>query len=795
MCRRTNKLWAAIPIPLFCLLLAGTATDARAAFVGAYAFPNFTLTNSGGLFPNGTAFAEGSDSVVIIGTNDGSGLAGSTDLTILARNTGLFQFDYLFTTSDDPAFEFAGYLVGGNFFQFADTDGESGRVTTTITSGQTFGFRVGSVDNTGSPGILTITDFSTPAAVPEPDGLQYLIIAASGLLGVRAFRTIRRTLPGPLARLFTLFTARHSASAIAGLGIALVCSTVPLVGQPQVFYSGSNVTGSLAEATVVNLRQVALPLGGTHLLTSAGAEPLRLPPPRLRPNLSVKGLSGAASAGAGSPPVTSLTMLPATTASGFNALSHLDQRNANAGNQLTIEPPNQSIASANGFVLEGVNDAIQIFSTSGSPQLPLVLASNQLFGLPPDIIYGATNVFGPYLTDMRVFFDKDINRWIVVQRSQDNDIFGNPLNSSHLYIAVSQSGDPTASYTIYVMDTTNPHHIGCPCVDDYPQIGSDQYGFHIAWNEFTANSLSFVDATILTLSKASLAAGAPTPVAFQFFLPFASGFEFAIQPATTPPGAANFVGNGGVEYFVSTSASFPQVNAVAVWAMANTSSLGTPNPNPTLTRIFVPTLSYTFPDVAAQRPGITPLGTSLGEPLEFLDGGDSRVQSLSYAAGRLYLTFPTSTKDENQHVVVGGAYVVLSPTYRSGVLAAQVANQGYLVFNNNHLLRPALAVNAQGAGAIAVTLVGTSWYPSAALIPFPASGAPSSIEVVAAGNSPEDGFTGYRSFGGGGVARWGDYNTAVTGTDGAIWMVVQYIGNFPRTTYANWNTFVIRQTP
>jgi hypothetical protein len=129
------------------------------------------------------------------------------------------------------------------------------------------------------------------------------------------------------------------------------------------------------------------------------------------------------------------------------------------------------------------------------------------------------------------------------------------------------------------------------------------------------------------------------------------------------------------------------------------------------------------------------------------------------------------------------------------VLAAQVLSQGYLVFNNNHLLRPALAVNAQGAGAIAVTLVGPNWYPSAAVIPFPSSGAPSAIEVAAPGSAPEDGFTGYNSFGGDGLARWGDYNTAVAGADGAIWMVVQYIGNFPRTTYANWNTYVIRQTP
>jgi hypothetical protein len=168
------------------------------------------------------------------------------------------------------------------------------------------------------------------------------------------------------------------------------------------------------------------------------------------------------------------------------------------------------------------------------------------------------------------------------------------------------------------------------------------------------------------------------------------------------------------------------------------------------------------------------------------------VQSLTYASGELFLTLPTGVNDQNGNWVVGGAYIVLSPTYRGGVLAARVLNQGYLLVNGNHLLRPAIAVNAQGVGAIAVTLVGATWYPSAALIPFAPSSMPSTLQVAAPGVLPEDGFSGYPTGGGDGVARWGDYNTAVAATDGSIWMVVEYIGNYPRTVPANWNTYVFR---
>jgi hypothetical protein len=121
--------------------------------------------------------------------------------------------------------------------------------------------------------------------------------------------------------------------------------------------------------------------------------------------------------------------------------------------------------------------------------------------------------------------------------------------------------------------------------------------------------------------------------------------------------------------------------------------------------------------------------------------------------------------------------------------------EGYLLVNGNHLLRPCIAVNAQGLGAIAVTLVGSAWYPSAAVIPFQTSSVPATVEIAALGAFPEDGFSGYPIGGGDGVARWGDYNAAVVASDSSIWMAVEYIGNYPRTTYANWNTYVIHVQP
>jgi hypothetical protein len=411
----------------------------------------------------------------------------------------------------------------------------------------------------------------------------------------------------------------------------------------------------------------------------------------------------------------------------------------------------------------------------------------------------ATGINGPFPTDMRVFFDQTINRWFILQRTWDNDAFGNNLPSSHIYLAVSQSSDPTAGYNIYVMDTTNNQNFfGCPCFSDSLQIGADQYGFYISANEYNAFFPRFVDATILAISKAGLSAGASAPTAFQFTLFAATGYEFAIQPATTPPGASYFAANGGVEFFVSSQSRFSSDSNLALWAMSNTSSLLTASPNLQLMRINIPTLTYNFPDLADQRPGPRPYGSTLKPPglLPYLDGSDSRVLSVCYSGGRLYATLATQVTDDNGVGRVGGAYFILSPTLRSGVLAASVLRQGFLQVTGNHLLRPAIAVNPQGKGAIVFTLVGPSYFPSAAFLPIDAVSTATTLQIAGAGAAPEDGFSAYLDPGLQGVARWGDYSVAVAAADGSIWMATEYIppsGGILQK--ANWGTYVVRYVP
>jgi hypothetical protein len=53
----------------------------------------------------------------------------------------------------------------------------------------------------------------------------------------------------------------------------------------------------------------------------------------------------------------------------FQGLNFHDQRFANGGNQFSVEPPDQGLCAGNGFVVETVNDVLQVYDTAGNALL------------------------------------------------------------------------------------------------------------------------------------------------------------------------------------------------------------------------------------------------------------------------------------------------------------------------------------------------------------------------------------------------------------------------------------------
>jgi hypothetical protein len=166
-------------------LLIFAAPPARAGFIGPYDPSNFVLINTNA---DGSLAVLDSNTIQLTGGNNGSDQPGTTDFLILAPATGVVSFDWSYSSLDTPTFDYAGYVINAIFTQLADTDGEAGQAAFQVSTGDMFGFRAGTVDNTGEPGILTVTNFDAPGAaspVPEPGALSLILLAAAAALVCR----------------------------------------------------------------------------------------------------------------------------------------------------------------------------------------------------------------------------------------------------------------------------------------------------------------------------------------------------------------------------------------------------------------------------------------------------------------------------------------------------------------------------------------------------------------------------------------------------------------------------------
>jgi hypothetical protein len=192
------------------------------------------------------------------------------------------------------------------------------------------------------------------------------------------------------------------------------------------------------------------------------------------------------------------------------------------------------------------------------------------------------------------------------------------------------------------------------------------------------------------------------------------------------------------------------------------------------------------------------------------------MQQTWYVNGMLWGAADTAVW-VNGELKAGIAWFAVSPKINgSGKVEGQVKKQGYLSLANNNLTYPAIVIGTNGKGAIAFTVVGEDYYPSAGYALISADGSVGPIHVAATGLGPDDGFTGYNAFQYF-RPRWGDYGAAVTDGNN-LWIASEYIGQTctfaqytagvsatslgafgscggTRTSLANWGTRLSKLTP
>jgi len=372
-------------------------------------------------------------------------------------------------------------------------------------------------------------------------------------------------------------------------------------------------------------------------------------------------------------------------------------------------------------------------------------------------------------------------------------VTGNLTSKSHILIAVSQTDNPlTGVWNVFTLDVSNDGDArfgGCPtgCFGDQPLIGADASGFYVATNAFALPPGAFKGGQLYAMSLAQLETGSDRSIGAVHFgnLDVVPGEPArSIQPATIPPGGTFEGAAGGTEYFVSALDPAHTVdNRVSVWAITNTSSLNS-TPSLHLNNVIVDTEAYGFPPATDQKSGPTPFRDFLATQgfknhEELIAANDDRMQQVVFANGNLWTAVPTKVQPGGQGPVrAGAAWFIFSPSMSGGQLSASVVNQGYVSIQSpmqNSVLFPAVGVTAGGKAAIAFSIAGENFFPSAAYATLDAVNGAGPIVVSDPGFAPDDGFSGYVPFIVSRVGRWGDYSAAVSDESGNLWMASEAI--------------------
>jgi hypothetical protein len=439
----------------------------------------------------------------------------------------------------------------------------------------------------------------------------------------------------------------------------------------------------------------------------------------------------------------------------FNGVSAFDNFNVNG---FQVEPPDQGLCVGNGFVMELVNLAGAIYHSDGSAAVgPFNLQG--FFGEP-------SGVFGTFISDPRCYYDPSTNTWFAT-------VLG-VTSGSRIDLAVNASGDPTMTWTIYQIDTTDLSHPGCPCLPDQPLLGIDQFNLYISTNEFSFFAPIFNGAQVYAISKSQLVSLSHHVNIVHFDkLTFADNPVASLQPAIT-------VGKADAEYLANSIFYDNLDNRLGVWAITNQQAV-TAGGTPTISDVLITSEVYVQPSVAPNPNRNT------------LNPDDTRLQQLVFSNGNLWTALDTALIiNGDTQSRDGAAWFDIQPVLSGDgttIQDAKIANQGYVAVSGNYVLYPAIAINSAGTVTMALSVTGLQTFPSAAFSVLAAGDTSfGAVQLAAPGATTDNGFTC-----GGLLApcRWGDYSAAMLDPTGGkdFWLATEYIPPVGSSS-ANWGTRV-----
>jgi hypothetical protein len=367
----------------------------------------------------------------------------------------------------------------------------------------------------------------------------------------------------------------------------------------------------------------------------------------------------------------------------------------------------------------GVNEQLEVYNKSGG---------NLLVTSYPIFFQSVAN--GGCCFDPRVIYDSAHDRFILIAAGNQG------TQSSHIFIAVTQTGDPTGNWFKFALNTQVPTPQGGPSTSDFPTAGLSSTELYLSASQVPATTGT--ETTYLwVLQLADLLAGSSTLHVTTFAnVKLANGkLAFTIQPAI-------MYGSSGVAYLASTDSS-PQVGGSSIH-LFSIPTAGTP----TLTVTEIPVAPFKLSQLAPQPNSSTSLENI----------GDILSSPPVWRNGSLWIT----------HQVADATTGLPAVRWYEVVTSTHTVRQSGTINGAGAAFFPAITVTASGATDLVFYTSSKTQFASAAFAHREASQPLGQMPVQAI---YEMGLAAYTASSG----RWGDY-TAISADPGgsSSWTLAQY---------------------
>lgn len=408
-------------------------------------------------------------------------------------------------------------------------------------------------------------------------------------------------------------------------------------------------------------------------------------------------------------------------------------------------PPDQAIAASPGYVVEGVNNVIEVYNSTYSPVAG---------PWTPDSFFASVKQSGSTFSDPQITYDATrqvyLFEWLEIATG----------GNDYLDIAVSKSSAPSpiTNYYVYQVD---PRVAGSDDFCDYGTLGYDYFGMYVTCVTFSISGGSFLGNNTFAFSLDNMQSGSLGTFDYYFSINNSFGAAYRLSPAIedgVPQAewiATSDVGSG------TTSSN------LVLCSLTNTQAI------PTGTLPTATCVGNTMPTSYDDSIGAAQPGTSAT-----VYPGDGFKQ-IAYRGGRLYFALPEAVNCSghvHDGIYWGSVVPQLStlaahtPQWIAPVVSAYT-ELGVQCYSNADAYMPTLIPSSENDLTLVYNFSSSSTYPSITFTGRSNTDAPGTMgqgtshTVVSGSHSNDSG-------------RWGDYSACALTTNGGSRGIVYCGGEF-----------------